>query len=83
MEKTEVKLQYSVCHKKDDAIPAIIVAAGNSTRMNGINKQFMSILGVPVIARTLMAFERCDYISKIVVVCEYEGNACVFKKKLQ
>lgn len=68
MNKTQVKLQYDICQKKDTAIPAIIVAAGNSTRMKGINKQFMHILGVPVIARTLMAFESCDDVSKIIIV---------------
>ncbi len=68
MNKTEIKLQYDICEKKEGAIPAIIVAAGSSTRMQGINKQFMPVLGVPVIARTLMAFERCADISKIIVV---------------
>ena len=66
--KTEIKLQYDICKKNDGAIPVIIVAAGSSTRMKGINKQFMPILNVPVIARTLMVFERCEDISKIIVV---------------
>lgn len=68
MKLTELKLQYDVCEKNADAIPVIVVAAGASTRMNGINKQFMNLLGVPVIARTLMTFEMCEYISKIIVV---------------
>ncbi len=68
MSKTEVKLQYDICEKNDNAIPAIIVAAGASTRMKGINKQFMPVLGVPVIARTLMTFERCADVSKIIIV---------------
>ena len=68
MNSTEVKLQYNICEKSDSAVPAIIVAAGNSTRMQGINKQFMPILGVPVIVRTLMAFESCTDVSKIIVV---------------
>lgn len=68
MNKTDIKLQYDVCENNDTAIPVIIVAAGSSTRMKGINKQFMPILGVPVIARTLMAFERCADISKIILV---------------
>ncbi|MBQ8267340.1 MAG: 2-C-methyl-D-erythritol 4-phosphate cytidylyltransferase [Clostridia bacterium] len=68
MNKTDIKLQYNVCENKDTAIPVIIVAAGSSTRMKGINKQFMPVLGVPVIARTLMAFERCADISKIILV---------------
>lgn len=68
MSKTEIKLQYDICQKNDTAIPVIIVAAGSSTRMKGINKQFMLILGVPVIARTLMAFESCSDVSKIIIV---------------
>ncbi len=73
MNKTEIKLQYDICDKNENAIPVIIVAAGASSRMGGINKQFMPIVGVPVIARTLMAFERCNDISKIVVVTSKES----------
>ena len=68
MDSTEVKLQYKIREKSKRAVPAIIVAAGSSTRMRGINKQFMPILGVPVIVRTLMAFETCSDVSKIIVV---------------
>ncbi|MBQ8741644.1 MAG: 2-C-methyl-D-erythritol 4-phosphate cytidylyltransferase [Clostridia bacterium] len=68
MNSTEVKLQYDVCKISDKAVPVIIVAAGSSTRMRGINKQFMPILGIPVIARTLMTFESCADISKIIIV---------------
>lgn len=75
MNKTEIKIQYDVCTKNENAIPAIIVAAGASTRMNGINKQFLSIMGVPVIARTLMAFERCDHISNIILVTSNDNIA--------
>lgn len=75
MEKTETRLSYDTYQKNENAIPVIIVAAGNSTRMKGINKQFMHILGVPVIARTLMAFESCADISKIIVVTSAENIA--------
>ncbi len=68
MNVTETKLQYDICQKSEGAIPAIIVAAGSSSRMQGINKQFMPVLGVPVIARTLMTFEKCDAVSKIIIV---------------
>lgn len=74
MNNTEIKLQYSVCENKQDAdTPVIVVAAGSSSRMKGINKQFMPILGVPVIARTLMAFESCKDISKIIIVTASES----------
>lgn len=65
--KTELKLQYEIKEQSADAIPVIIVAAGNSTRM-GANKQLMEISGIPVIARTLMAFENSPHISRIILV---------------
>lgn len=52
---------------------AVIVAAGNSTRMGkGMNKQLLKVCGVPVLGRTLMAFEKTPVISEIVVVCREE-----------
>lgn len=60
--------------KKENNVPAvkpyvtaIIVAAGNSTRMGGINKQFLLIDGVPVLIRTLQAFEKSDLINEIII----------------
>lgn len=48
-------------------VSAVIVAAGNSTRMGGVNKQFLFVDGVPVLIRTLSVFERCPLIREIVV----------------
>lgn len=49
---------------------AIIAASGNSTRMGlSVSKQLIDLCGKPVIARTLSAFENCDVIDEIVVVC--------------
>lgn len=64
---TETKLQYEVKELKAKKLPVVIVAAGNSTRM-GTNKQFMRLLGLPVIARTLAAFENSDIIDRIILV---------------
>lgn len=75
MTLTEVKLQYDICENLGEGLPVIIVAAGKSTRMGGINKQFLSLLGIPVIARTLMAFENCKSISKIILVTSKENVA--------
>ena len=48
---------------------AIIVAAGRSTRMGaGIDKAFLSLVNKPVIAWSLLAFERCADIDRIVLV---------------
>lgn len=48
---------------------AVIVAAGSSQRMGGGNKLLAEIAGAPVLAHTLLAFERCDAIASIVLVC--------------
>jgi len=51
---------------------AVLVAAGSSRRMGGENKLMMELGGIPVLAHTLMAFERCDVIDDIVLVCREE-----------
>ncbi|MBR2715884.1 MAG: 2-C-methyl-D-erythritol 4-phosphate cytidylyltransferase [Ruminococcus sp.] len=49
---------------------AIIAASGNSTRMGlSVSKQLLSLCGRPTIEHTLSAFENCDVIDEIVVVC--------------
>lgn len=51
-------------------VTAVIVAAGNSTRMKGtISKQFIPLLSKPVIAHTLSAFEKAQTINEVVIVC--------------
>ena len=47
---------------------AVIVAAGNASRMGGIDKIMADLGGKPVIARTVAAFQECDAIAEIVVV---------------
>lgn len=47
---------------------AVIVAAGSATRMQGIDKIQTALGGVPVIARTVGAFQACDAIAEIVIV---------------
>lgn len=48
-------------------VTAVIVAAGNSTRMGGVNKQKLRIDGVPVLIRTLRTFSESPWIDEIVV----------------
>ena len=45
----------------------VIVAAGTAQRM-GSDKAVMNLGNMPVIARTLLAFEKSPYVSEIVVV---------------
>lgn len=48
---------------------AIIVAAGDSTRMGGkMSKQLIPLNGRPAIEYTLRAFQSCDLIDEIIVV---------------
>lgn len=46
----------------------IIVAAGRSERMGGVDKVFAPVAGRPLIAWTIAAFQKCDTIDGIVVV---------------
>ncbi len=54
--------------KNNKFISAVIVSAGNSSRMGGVNKQFLQINNIPVIAYTIKAFDDSDLIDEIVVV---------------
>lgn len=72
MALTELKLEYAVCDNEESGIPVIIAAAGASSRMEGINKQTALLSGVPVLARTLMTFERSDVISSIILIVRPE-----------
>ncbi len=57
---------------------AIVLAAGKGSRMNtGINKQYINILGKPIIAHTLDVFNKCDEIQNIILVAaEDEKDLC-------
>lgn len=59
-------------------ICAVIVAAGNSTRMQsgGASKLLMTIAGEPVLRHTLRAFDRTFCIDEIIVVtraCDFDA----------
>ena len=48
---------------------AIIVSAGKGVRMNrSIPKQYLLLQGVPVLCHTVMAFNKCPEVDKIVLV---------------
>ena len=48
---------------------AIILAAGKSERMgSGVDKAFLSLVNKPVVAWSLLAFERCEDVDRIVLV---------------
>jgi len=47
---------------------AVTAAAGNASRMAGIDKVMAELKGEPMIARTVRTFQDCDAISEIVIV---------------
>lgn len=75
---TECKLEYTFVEGSQPIVCAIVVAAGSGNRM-GCDKQMLSLLGIPVLARTLMAFEQCDVVRDIVVVTK-ETSICDVQK---
>ena len=62
--------------KNSDFCCAVIVAAGSSQRMGGEDsKQFLPLLGIPAVVRTLLAFEAAREVEWCVVVCRAEDRA--------
>jgi 2-C-methyl-D-erythritol 4-phosphate cytidylyltransferase len=49
-------------------VGAVIVAAGSSERMGGIDKVFAILGGKPILARVIDIFEGCNLVNQIVVV---------------
>lgn len=72
MNKTKVKLQYNICEERPQGLPVIVVAAGSSSRMRGVNKQFLELNGIPVIIKTLLKFENCKAVKNIILVVKDE-----------
>lgn len=70
-----IKVDYEIEYTSEYTVeryPVIIVAAGSSSRMQGINKQFLEIGGIPVLVRTMSAFEQSPLISRIILVTKEE-----------
>lgn len=63
-------------------VSAVIVAAGKGSRMNmDINKQYVDICGVPVLARTLRVFEDCMQVDELILVVN-ESELIYCKQKI-
>ena len=52
--------------KKDTSV--IIVCAGNSTRMGGVNKILLPLGNSCVIGHTMKAFENSESVAEIIIV---------------
>ncbi|MBW2601207.1 MAG: 2-C-methyl-D-erythritol 4-phosphate cytidylyltransferase [Deltaproteobacteria bacterium] len=63
---------------KLDRVAAIIVAAGMGVRMGGEKKKQYHILAYrPVLAHTLLLFDKCDLIEEIfLVISEDDYDVC-------
>ena len=51
---------------------AVVPAAGNATRMGGENKMLLTLDGIPVLARTLLALDGAQLVDEIVVAARSE-----------
>lgn len=58
----------NITEKENSFVSAVIVSAGNSSRMGGINKQFLEIDNIPVLAHTISVFQNSDLINEIIIV---------------
>ncbi len=53
---------------KNKKIAAIVVAAGRSARMGGIDKQYAELEGEPVLARSVRIFQDNEFVDEIIAV---------------
>lgn len=84
MKQEFVKLAETVYELMPESeTAAIILAAGNATRMGGINKQLYRLNGKPVLAHTLTAYQNCPLIHEIIVVTKPEEFETVFALRNQ
>lgn len=58
----------NITGKEKKIVSAVIVSAGNSTRMGGINKQFLELNNAPVIVNTIIPFQKSTIIDEIIIV---------------
>ena len=54
-------------------VGAVIVAAGESQRMGGVDKVFALLGGKPILARVIEVFQQCQSVGQIVVVVTEEN----------
>ena len=68
----EQELKCAIINNSVITYPVIIVAAGSSSRMKGIDKLSTDILGISVIERTISTFDKSNNICEIVVVTKQD-----------
>ena len=77
--QTELAFRFEEIKQEKGWLPVVIVAAGSSSRMKGTDKQFSLLGGIPVLVRTLRAFENSSVIGEITVVTRSEKIADIKK----
>ena len=55
-------------------VSAIIVAAGSSSRMNGVNKQLEEIDGTPVFVMSALKFDRSEKVGEIIIAAPADAT---------
>jgi 2-C-methyl-D-erythritol 4-phosphate cytidylyltransferase len=68
-----MRITHRTGEQAREHVSAIIVAAGAGVRMGGIDKLFADVGGMPLLARTLAAFEECPSVDQIILVAS-ESN---------
>jgi len=73
--KLVINIMEQILQRDASARPfctAVVPAAGTSTRMEGQNKQFSTLQGIPVLAHTLRNLQACDAVDEIVIATRAE-----------
>lgn len=60
-----------------EKVSAVIVAAGNATRMQGTDKQMLLLDEIPVVMHSVLLFDSLKEISDIVLVVKPEQVSCM------
>ncbi len=56
-----------------ERVGAVVVAAGSSRRMEGVDKVFAPLAGKPLLAHVLRVFEECGLVDEVVTVLSAAG----------
>lgn len=83
MSKLQKLIKYVQEKAPQSRTAAVILAAGSSTRMGKLNKQLYSINDKPVLAHTLIAYQKSPLIREIVVVTRPEDFEAVYQMRKQ
>ena len=82
--KTEESCVFRLFRKRRPKCTALVPAAGSARRMDGANKVFLSLCGVPVLVRTLTSLQLARRVDGIIVAArERDIDESLFKAILR